>query len=199
MNISEEHGVNLSILVEDVIALTCIIGMIYMAICFIKSRPLIRQLVDRISDFNKFGYPEQIRENAEKTNLYSKIFLAYGVLGNFIYLLMPQLNVTKCRNNKTQDMIDKGIPCGLVVRSIFPFKFDYFPVFEIIFLHQIYTCMMVTVMVLILSMFLCGLLIHIVHQLKYLRNQLKKLNYTPKSQIMDRLIYCVKFHIEIIE
>ncbi|XP_076253282.1 odorant receptor 4-like isoform X2 [Rhynchophorus ferrugineus] len=122
---------NLTQIVENMIALNCIIGMVYMVICFISNRKTIRKLV--------------------------------------------------------------------VVRSQFPFKLDHSPIYEIVFVHQIYTCTMVSIVVLSLTMLLCGLLMHTVNQLNNLRAYIRKLQECQMDKLLERLIYIIRFHIDIIK
>jgi len=86
-----------------------------------------------------------------------------------------------------------------VVRSYFPFKFDYSPVFEIVFVHQIYTCTMVSVVVLVLTMLFCGFLMHIVNQLKHLRVLIARLKNVPPEKFERKLIFVVRYHVAIIQ
>ncbi|XP_049821534.1 odorant receptor 49b-like [Aethina tumida] len=190
---------DLTAIIDNLIALTCIVEMIYMIICFINKRRLIKKLVTSICDFEKYGQSQELLQTDRKANLYSKMFLWYGILGNFVYMLMPQLNVKHCVENRSQQLIDQGIPCGLVVRCRFPFKFDYTPVFEIVFVHQIYTCSMVTLVVLVLTMLLCGFLMHLEHQLQHLKSYIERLDLVPCCQYIEQLHFCIKYHCAIID
>lgn len=67
-----------------------------------------------IRTFNKYGNDSITHEVDNKANLFSKVFMFYGILGNFVYMAMPQIRVSKCHLNRTEDMIEKGVPCGLV-------------------------------------------------------------------------------------
>ncbi|XP_030758890.1 odorant receptor 67c-like [Sitophilus oryzae] len=186
---------NLTKVVEDMIALNCIIGMIYMVICFISNRRTIQKLVISIRHFEKYSSWDKIIEVDDRANLFCKVFMFYGILGNFVYMLMPQLSVEKCRRS----IIEDRMPCGLVVRSHFPFNFGHTPVYEMIFIHQIYTCTMVSIVVLSLTMLLCGLLMHTVNQLNHLRIYVKKLRDCPVDKLYERLVYIIRYHIDIIE
>jgi hypothetical protein len=188
---------NLTSLTENIIALTCIIGMIYMTICFIQKRRLIKKLVAQLDHFTAFSDSSSLVETDRKANLYAKVFLFYGIAGNIVYMTMPYLNRDKCRYQREQNMVDLDIPCGLVTRCWFPFKFDYTPVFEIVFVHQFYTCTMVSVVILDLTMLLCGFLMHITNQLKHLRRFIVELKF-PEEKLLEKLHFCVKYHTAII-
>ncbi|XP_068901819.1 odorant receptor 43a-like [Tenebrio molitor] len=188
---------NLTSLTENIIALTCIIGMIYMTICFIQKRRLIKKLVAQLDHFTAFSDSSSLVETDRKANLYAKVFLFYGIAGNIVYMTMPYLNIDKCRYQREQNMVDLDIPCGLVTRCWFPFKFDYTPVFEIVFVHQFYTCTMVSVVILNLTMLLCGFLMHITNQLKHLRRFIVELKF-PEEKLLEKLHFCVKYHTAII-
>jgi hypothetical protein len=95
--------------------------------------------------FTAFSDSWILVETDRKANLYAKLFLFYGISGNIVYMTMPYLFMDKCRYQREQNMVDLDIPCGLVTRCWFPFKFDYTPVFEMVFVHQSYTCTMVSV------------------------------------------------------
>ncbi|XP_066248172.1 odorant receptor 4-like [Euwallacea similis] len=190
---------NLTEAVENMIALNCLIGMFYMVVCFIRNRRTIMRLMIAIKYFDQYGNQSITRDVDNKANFLSKVFMFYGILGNFVYMAMPQLSVHRCTANRTLEMIEQGIPCGLVVRSLFPFKFDYSPIYQIIFVHQIYTCTMVSVVVLVLTMLLCGFLMHIVNQLQNLRKFIKNLSNLPQEIFLRRLICVINYHIEIIQ
>nr|QXE93249.1 odorant receptor 23 [Eucryptorrhynchus brandti] len=190
---------DLTAAVENMIALNCIIGMIYMVICFINNRRSIVRLMVAIHYFEKYGNSFKTKKVDDRANLFSKIFMFYGILGNFMYMLMPQLSVNKCYNNRTSKMTEDGVPCGLVVRSLFPFKFDYTPVFEIVFIHQIYTCTIVSIVVLVLTMLLCGFLMHIVNQLKNVRHFIVQLQKVSTEKFAQYLIVVIRYHIDVIE
>ncbi|CAG9768657.1 unnamed protein product [Ceutorhynchus assimilis] len=170
------------------IALICIIGMIYLVICFINNRRTITKLMIDIKYFGKYGNSARTKEVDDKANFISKLFMFYGILGNFMYMLMPQLSVQKCHETKIARM---------VVRSIFPFKFDYTPMFEIVFVHQIYTCTMVSLMVLVLTNLFCGFLMHIVNQLENLRIFIGQLHESTKFQ--EDFYFIIRYHIHVIE
>ncbi|XP_060523853.1 odorant receptor 4-like isoform X2 [Cylas formicarius] len=200
-NLSEEDGTeSVTSIVENVIALICIIGMIYMVVCFARNRKNIHLLLVKINSFKKYGSFGEVLEVDEKANLFSKLFIFYGILGNFVYMLMPQLSIQKCQAKRNMQMINDDVPCGLVVRSRFPFKFDYSPMFEIVFVHPIYTCTVVTIVVLVLTMLLCGFLMHVIHQLGHLKKYIAALkDEHPQEKIYAKLAKCIKYHIQIIE
>ncbi|XP_015836240.1 odorant receptor 49b [Tribolium castaneum] len=183
---------NMVTITENLIALICIIGMIYMTICFVKNRKLVKTLVKNLPAFTKYSKTTDIILTDKKANLYTKIFVFYGVIGNVVYMIMPYLNIEKCQQRQNND-----VPCGLVTRCWFPFKFDYSPVFEIVFVHQFYTCLMVSVIILDLTMLICGFLMHITNQLKHLRGFIKRFDCSSQK-IAEDVIYCVKFHTAII-
>ncbi|RZC42341.1 odorant receptor 67c-like, partial [Asbolus verrucosus] len=196
--LSLEGVYNLTALTENLIALNCIVGMIYMTICFIQKRKLIKNLVKTLDIFDNYSRSSNLIETDKKANLYAKLFLFYGILGNIVYMMMPQMSVEKCKVGRARQAEDLDIPCGLVTRCRFPFKFDYSPVFEIVFVHQFYTCTMVTVIILDLTMLLCGFLIHITNQLKHLRTFVVKLSHNTSKNLVEEVRFCVKYHIAII-
>ncbi|KAJ3652159.1 hypothetical protein Zmor_018148 [Zophobas morio] len=191
------HGsvYNVAALIENFIALICIAGMVYMIICFIHKRKLIKQLVEQLPNFNFYNKPSNLMETDDKANLYAKVFLFYGVFGNIVYMIMPYLNIETCRVRQAQ--VDRDVPCGLVTRCWFPFNFDYSPVFEIVFVHQFYTCTMVSLIILDLTMLLCGFLMHIINQLKHLRNLIAKLNCL-EAVFAKKIRFCIQYHQQII-
>lgn len=182
---------------ENLIALICIIGMIYMTICFVKNRQLVKSLVKNLQTFTKYSKASDLIETDLKANLYTKIFIFYGIVGNVVYMIMPYLNIEKCQIRQKEKMSNFDPPCGLVTRCWFPFKFDYSPVFEIVFVHQFYTCTMVSVIILDLTMLICGILMHITNQLKHLRNFIRNFDCVDQKIVKD-VIYCIKFHTAII-
>jgi hypothetical protein len=147
--------------------------------------------------FIAFSDSSILVETDRKANLNAKLFLFYGIAGNIVYMTMPYLYMDKCRYQREQNMVDLDIPCGLVSRCWFPFKLDYTPVFEIVFVHQFYTCTMVSVVILALTMLLCGFLMHITNQFKHLRRFIVELKF-PEEILLEKLHFSVKYHTPII-
>lgn len=58
---------------------------------------------------------------------------------------------------------------------------------------------MVSIVVLALTMLLCGFLMHIVNQLKNLREYIMKLQNSSQDELEERLIFIIRYHIDVIE
>lgn len=183
-------------LTENLIALNCIIGMIYMTICFLRKRHLIKQLVENLATFQEFCPMAEIRETDKLANLHAKLFMFYGIIGNIVYMTMPHFTVEQCEETRRFERRDSDIPCGLVTRGRLPFKFDYSPLFEAVFIHQFYTCTMVTVIILDLTMLLCSFLLHIINQLKRLKTLIPLLDQSVN--LKKDLRFFIEYHIAII-
>lgn len=167
-----------------------------MTICFLRKRHLIKQLVEDLATFQEFCPMHEIHETDKLANLYAKLFMFYGIIGNIVYITMPHFTVEQCEDIRQFESRDSDIPCGLVTRGRLPFKFDYSPLFEAVFIHQFYTCTMVTVIILDLTMLLCSFLLHIINQLKRLKTLIPLLDLS--RNLKSDLRFFIRYHIAII-
>lgn len=124
----------------------------------------------------------------------------YGVIGNVCYALFPLLTVSKCEETrKSSEIVKERDPCGLVVRVWYPFDISQFPLFYVAYLIQMYTCIVISVLVLTITMLLVGLLMYAVALLKDCGNHIEICcDDTSENQIKDNVHFCVRYHIAII-
>lgn len=172
--------------------------MIYMALCFIHNRESIKTLVSELHDFEKYGTKQQMIETEKRASLYSKIFIIYGVLGNLFYLAVPYIDLDSCIKKKLSVKYSRDIPCGLITRFRVPFKYDEPQLFYPAIAIQLFACLMTTIIVLAITMFLIALLMQIITQLKQLRYMLSTLCNNSKDDvnaIKRKLKKCIEYHI----
>ncbi|XP_017774049.1 PREDICTED: odorant receptor 49b-like [Nicrophorus vespilloides] len=189
----------LTTIIQALIALVCIVGEHYMVICFLANRNGTVKLVSRVKDFQKFSDLEGMIKTDKTAILHAKILLFYSTVGVVMYVSMPLLSIQHCEDNKTRSMREWGIPCGLVSRVRQPFRFDYSPVYELMYLHQILLVSLVTWVIIMLTMLQCGVLSHAIHHLKKLRVLILELGTLDRSEMEKRALFCIRYHIEIIE
>ncbi|KAJ8965909.1 hypothetical protein NQ314_003850 [Rhamnusium bicolor] len=101
--------------------------------------------------FEEFIPKPKIEVAEERCKFYARIFTLYGIVGNITYACLPLFSVKKCMENKTKHMIKHGIPCGAIGRCILPFKYDYFPVTQIVIVEEILVSTLGTLNFILLS------------------------------------------------
>lgn len=181
-------------------ALSALFGVIYVSLCFINKKKEIKTLVQDLATFENYSPKSLIQKTDESLEFYTKLFIVYGIVGNACYGLLPVLNYDYCQNHKPSHMVKYGIPCGLVVRFLLPFKCDYFPLAELIALHECAICMLGTTVIMVITMLICGVLIHTTTQLKYFRKIIAGLTTQYDTETLEKKMkFCVKFHTAIIE
>lgn len=180
------------------IAFACFLGTVYLSLCFTKNREVIKNLLEQLDHFKQFSSID-IEAIDKKANRFSKFFLIYSTVGLFTYITMPMFTVADCKQHKSKSMVENGIPCGIVSRYRMPFKFDYSPLLELIWLHQVIFCYTVTYVIVSLSMLLCGILYHVTEQIKVLRQYVVEMSCHSDNTVAERVHFCVKFHNAIID
>jgi hypothetical protein len=86
--------------IENVIALTALLGVIYISFCFIKNKNSIRALIEDLAQFEAFSPMSLIHSTEKSAQFYTKLFIFYGLVGNFCYGLMPLLHYRCARKTK---------------------------------------------------------------------------------------------------
>lgn len=170
-----------------------------MSICFLSKRDQIRSLLQEIEDFKKYCGMLDLDEIDQRATFHTKCFLLYTILGIISYVSVPLLTVEVCEDRRSENMKRNGIPCGLVARFRLPFAFDYTPLFQIALAHQIYLVTSITIVIVTITMLLCGLLLFATEQLKYLRSLMLGTCSHHEKTIRDKFRFCIRYHTVIIK
>ncbi|XP_044262389.1 odorant receptor 4-like [Tribolium madens] len=185
---------------ENFVALSALYAVTYVSVCFINRKHKIRALIADLALFEKFSSKSIIAETDKSVKFYTKLFIVYGIVGNLCYGLLPILGYKKCHETKSDHMIKYGIPCGLVVRFLFPFKFDYSPLAELVALYEIIICILGTSVVVIITTLICAILLHITVQLKCLKQIILDLSQVSDMEVLEKKMkFCVKYHTAILD
>ncbi|KAG5870290.1 hypothetical protein JTB14_002058 [Gonioctena quinquepunctata] len=92
-----------------------------------------------------------------------------------------------------------GIPCKVIVRYVLPFKYDVSPYYEIVMLEQVTVAILGTIVVMTISMLVCGILTHIAANLKHLKKMIRYISQVEGDKLNDHINVCVKYHTVILE
>lgn len=176
-------------LIIVVMELAVLMGTFYMSACFVKKRKKMKKLLRDLEAFKRYSSVDMIEIN-NKINKFSVAYFATSTLGCLVYVSLPLVTKRACEEHKTKDMVEYGIPCGLVERYRFPFKFDYAPLYQICLVQQILLSFFVTYTVSNITMLSCGVLYHTVRQFK----ELRKLIVSSAVHETKRLGRLIKFH-----
>lgn len=193
---------DISGLTENLCALAAIMGTWYIVTCFVSNRDDIQLLILKLKDFKDMNNNQENLFKTEKfAALFTKAFLVYGVIGILAYCVVPPTQIEECKIKRAQSKYSSEIPCGLVTRCWFPTGYNVSPFIQIYFIHQVYTCLVVTSITLTITALLCGILMHIATQIKYLRSMLKDACNDHENILVTRqkVRQCMLYHTMIIE
>lgn len=196
-----EPNISVVSLNENLVALSALYGVIYISICFIQKKEQIKNLVEELAVFEKFMPKSKTVEIEKSIEFYTKFFIAYGIIGNICYGMMPFLTYHECKENRSVHMERYGIPCGVIVRLVLPFKADTYPVAQIVIVEEIAVCTLGTTIILMITMLICGVLKHTTTHLKHLQELILTLSHVEqKGRKVERKVkFCVMFHTAIVE
>lgn len=192
---------DISGIIENLIATVAVIAGVYITTCFTYNRDRIKRLIIDVYKFKEISDSAEVVRTEKKVVLYSKIFLTYGVLGTLAYTCLPLYQYGECKAKRARSKHSQDIPCGLVTRTIIPAGWDQFPFAQLVFFDHMFTCMIVSLLTLAVTALLCGLLMHIVTQIKYLKKMLLSCCtvYKTDDQIENDVHNCIQYHQMIIE
>lgn len=136
-----------------------------------------------------------------KCHFYFQVILLYGIVGNLCYAVFPLLNIAGCeRDRNSADIVRRRDPCGLIVRVWYLFDISEAPLFQVAYCLQLYTCIVISVVVLALTMSLVGLLMYAVAFIQDLRGYIIRCCSEEKtaSEKENCVKFCLKYHMAII-
>nr|XP_023018413.1 odorant receptor 85b-like [Leptinotarsa decemlineata] len=196
--VADEHS-HFTSIIESAIGGSALLSVIYVSTCFILKKKEIKRLIDSLKIFEDY-LPEDEIDKAEKSaKFYTKTFLFYGIIGNGLYESSPFMSFKECRGERTQQMIKLGIPCKVIVRYVLPFKYDTTPFYELVILEQVAVAILGTILVMTISMLVCGILTHIASNLSYLKKIIEDISRVEEPQLKDHVNLCIKYHTIILE
>nr|AVH87268.1 odorant receptor 27 [Holotrichia parallela] len=184
--------------IQELLGTVCIIGAMYMGICFVQNRKDIKNLLESIDNFALYTDMNS-KQVDQKASFYSKLVIAYGLLGTLIYTTSPLLSRSSCAVKRTQYEIDHGKPCGIIVALRLPFRYDITPTFQLMILHEMLTAGMTALLVVSITMLICGILEHAISQLKEVRKCILNLGQASDEEIVQSVGFAVRYHCAVIE
>lgn len=141
-----------------------------------------------------------MNDTEERVVLYGKIFIIYGIVGNLCYASIPLYQKNDCEFWKAK-LHSTNMICGLITRTRLPFDIEQYHLTNVMFCLQLYTCMVITMVVLSITIFLCAILIHLVAEITNLKEMI--LNVCEENisdmEMRKRLNFCIDYHTTIIE
>ncbi|KAI4454802.1 odorant receptor [Holotrichia oblita] len=180
--------------IQVILAEVCVLGAIYMLICFVRNRSEIKNLVDSIENFNAYSDLD-LKSIDRKATFFSKIIMAYSLSGMVIYTLSPLLSKSTCETTKSQYRIDHGVPCGIIV----PIRIPPNSTNTLWIIDEVINGIVVVLVVVNMTMMVCGLLEHAIHQLKQVRSCILAISQADADEIEDITGFAVEFHIKVID
>lgn len=177
-------------LTENLIAMAPVAGSIYVGICFILNREKVMLLIKDLVVFEEFGAGSKMLETERKAAFFTKAFIFYAIIGNVIYMAMPYLNISSCRERRLNSKYSQHIPCELMTRWRLPFRYEDKWYLHVFVCTQLILCLLVSFVILAITMFVVSLLMQLITQLQQLQEYLKK-----DHPVRD----CIRYHIAIIE
>ncbi|GJQ81914.1 putative odorant receptor [Trypoxylus dichotomus] len=184
--------------IQVILAEVCVFGATYMAICFVQNRSNIKDLVQSIETFSKYSELDLISVD-KKATFFSKIVLGYSLSGMVIYTLSPLLSISSCERRKPQYKIDHGVPCGVIVPIRLPFRSSILPVFEFCIVNEVINGIAIVLVVVNITMMVCGLLEHAISQLKEVRACVLKISEFGDEDIAAAVKFMVEYHCGVID
>ncbi|KAJ8975933.1 hypothetical protein NQ317_014893, partial [Molorchus minor] len=185
-------------LVESIIGASALCSVIYIFICFMIKRDEIQQLTKDLGLFEEFLPTHLIAETEETAKFYTKIFIGYGIVGNILYGCLPLLTYRDCVEHRSKHMVKYGIPCGPVTRYVLPFSHDWYPLAQLIMVEELFVTSLGTIIVLSITMLICGILTHTSANLEHLKRKILEISDIEDTKVAEHVNWCVKYHTAII-
>lgn len=189
----------LSDLTETLVAIIALVAGLYITTCFARSRARVRALLRALQLLRLTGDSSSFAETEARVAFYSKWFVGYGAVGTLLYTLVPLAQRSECEERRARSLHSRHVPCGFVTRSVVPPSLQRFPFWQAIFLDQMLTCLLVSLLVLSVTALLCAFLEHAVVQLRHFKRTLLSSCEADDDEMSKEVRRCVRFHETVIE
>ncbi|KAK9754168.1 7tm Odorant receptor [Popillia japonica] len=135
----------------------------------------------------------------EKAIFSSKIFFFYNILGVSVYCLFPLFMKESCLKNSPRYLEKYGVPCGVILPLKMPWRYDSDPLFQITAVMQMLTAGLSSIFIVNLTMLVCGLLEHAVHQLGEVRKCVLQISESSPDRMEEAVKFAVKYNCRVID
>nr|APC94313.1 odorant receptor 19 [Pyrrhalta aenescens] len=173
-------------------------GASYFLFRYLLNLKFIIILFKQFSDFETFGKPNNFDERNKSINKWSKVYLGYQTTILVTMLLPAFLYIPQCK----QENLEKGLQevCGLPIPTWLPFRFDYFPVKQIVYLYECYSAFVVYQTAGMLSYTMFASCEHLILRLEHVKHQLvDALNEKDVVIRRQKFNKAVQYHQAVIE
>lgn len=169
-----------------------------MTFIYVKNQPKVAQLLKDLSNFDNFGEPPHFEERMEKLDLWSQFFSYYTIAGITIYNFIKYSGRGDCeRENKIKGLHEN---CGLLSPTWIPFRIDYFPVYQLVFIFIFISSQMLMKLVLIISYSALEMGQHIIMRIDHLNSMILQIfDINDMEGSRWRLRRCIEYHVEILK
>lgn len=168
-----------------------------MTLVYVKNQPKLALLLKNLSEFDKFGKPPHFDETEKKLTLWSIISLVYVVGGVLLYNLSKLLEIPYCKENNRVKNLNEN--CGLLTPTWFPFKINYFPVFQLVWLYILICSQFIMKLGLIISYNALQIVYHIGLRIDHLNMMINQsLEITNYKRCKKEIRKCILYHLEIL-
>lgn len=182
---------------EDVLNLFMWINCYAIMMISLIYQKYLKATVFGLGDSRKFSFPPTYFQISDRYNKATLIVYVYVLVMVVCYLSTKYLQAPACREYNEKNGIE-GI-CELCFATRLPFKHDYTPMKQIIYVYQF---LAINYFALALAMstvgFIC--LVHNISlRLRHIKNLVNKINNFDKDKEMvdKQLIFCIEYHAHI--
>ncbi|XP_028146887.1 odorant receptor 4-like [Diabrotica virgifera virgifera] len=196
------HFEDNNVVFEGIIALADFVGYGFTYVNFKLNAEKIKSCTEKMSSvFQKFCGEHVLMEAEQEVKLVTKALLFYTCGGVVINSVLPMLEFKSCQETRVSDYYRIHDPCGMPVRTWYPFDSTQTGQYYFLVILHAYTCLAIASTVLCITMTLVGLMIHIIAQLRYLQYCILHafdFDIDDPCLLRRKLHFCIQYHVTVI-
>lgn len=163
----------------------------------ILSRATFSKLFKILSEFPKFGIPQNVDFINRRIELSIKVLILYAYNIIFLYAFVGILRINTCKKLRTGT--NTRNVCGIMVNVLLPFDIDYFPAKQIYWFVQVISTIYVIFFALNAFMIVLCTAEHVILRIDHLMDKLDDIFLKPQANVsIVKLKECVLYHNHII-
>lgn len=164
-----------------------------MSVLYIKNQKKIAQLLKDLSTFNNFGKPPSFDKTNAQLNFFANCMFTYALIGVILYTGVQCFLKSQCEALKIEYKLNTT--CGFIIPTRLPFKTDYFPMYQVLFIYMFILMLLMTRLALLISCNLLEIAYNVSVRIDHLKTMFSEC-FKYKNYILSRKNFnrCVSYH-----
>ncbi|EFA10776.1 odorant receptor 67c [Tribolium castaneum] len=184
--------------IDSIETVTSQFGILYYWVLFTLKREGTVEIVERLSDFSKFGKPRFFDQRNRRLNYLLSYFVLVLMVAIGGVVALPVVYIDSC--HKANERLNLTKTCGLIAPVWLPFDYNEYPRKNFVFAWEVYCCIMTYACCGIAALVLVGTMEHLIIRFEQLKLMFPEILDEPDRHTrQQKLKNWIEYHLTLFD